>query len=786
MIINKLRLATSIAVTAILSVGLVNMKAVKVFASTTNIPSTLLEQVKNTQATSTADENDPLLDGKYVSNGYSDNGYTFLKPSDTSSERTSSFHLDTQEGWSNDLQTIVFDSENKEWNIYYLHTEKVVNGDTGAKQNWERVTTRDFIHFSKPNIAIADLKGDIGDAWSSAWTGSIITNQGNIAGVPKGAKVAYFSGLSNKDNQQNIWAAWSDDNGKTFSHPLNDKKIILDHYWPWTSINRSDERDPSVFYWKGKLIMYAAEGDKIGVYKSEDGLVWSNANTNQADSKLSSDLFFKGLPFEAPVECPAVRSMKMTNGSTKQVLFFGAKAPQAGQTTGTYYIVGHLNDQGLFVPETNAKRMDQGTDYYGANFTGSDDLTQADDSLITMGWVGNWNYTNSGIKANQSGFSPNSTRLGTYTLARKITLNNDLTISSSPVTENLEKDPDKKVTGTVGNQPASKNNYYELLNLTQQPVNSKFNLHFSTKNSENYQGAVKISFTQGKDSNFIIFDPATGKYRIAGQSSELSGGAADYYKNGLASGLGYINDSGLKGINDFSITAFTDKNVIELFFSNGQTATLARFCVNNVQDVKVEAQDENKVNQFDIAYGQVGTKLVGFEQQSGNTDNTGGSSTGNNTQNTGSTSNDDTTSNVDSGKVENEPGKPKQPADHTNGKKAKKRTVMHDAFIYTTEEKRTSYKLKAGSIVRTYGIKKINGKRYYVLTNKRCILAANISGTKRKLKHNAFVYDNKAKRIKKLLLQKKSAVRTYGAAIKLNGKKYYIVGKNAFVKKANF
>lgn len=111
---------------------------------------------------------------------------------------------------------------------------------------------------------------------------------------------------------------------------------------------------------------------------------------------------------------------------------------------------------------------------------------------------------------------------------------------------------------------------------------------------------------------------------------------------------------------------------------------------------------------------------------------------------------------------------------------------MHDAFIYTTEEKRTSYKLKAGSIVRTYGIKKINGKRYYVLTNKRCILTANISGTKRKLKHNAFVYNNKAKRIKKLLLQKKSAVRTYGAAIKLNGKKYYIVGKNAFVKKANF
>lgn len=784
--INKLRLTTSVAATVILSVGLVNMKTVKVLASTTNIPSTLLEQVKGIQVTTRADENDPLLDGKYVSNGYSDNGFTFLKPGDTSSERASSFHLDTQEGWSNDLQTIIFDSENKEWNIYYLHTEKVVNGDTGAKQNWERVTTKDFIHFSKPNIAIADLKGDIGDAWSSVWTGSIITNQGNISGVPKGAKVAYFSGLSNKDNQQNIWAAWSDNNGKTFSHPLNDKKIILDHYWPWTSINRSDERDPTVFYWKGKLIMYVAEGNKIGVYKSEDGLSWANANTNQADSKLSSDLFFKGLPFEAPVECPVVRSMKTANGNTKQVLFFGAKSPQAGQTTGTYYIVGHLNDQGLFVPETNAKRMDQGTDYYGANFNGSDDLTQAADSLITMGWVGNWNYTNSGIKANQSGFLPNSTRLGTYTLARKIVLNNDLTISSSPVTENLEKDPDKKATGSVASQTASADDYYELLNLTQQPVNSKFNLHFSTKNGEKYRGAVKISFTQGKDSNFIIFDSVTGKYRTAGQSSELSGSAADYYKNGLTSGLGYINDSGLQNINDFSITIFTDKNTIELFFSNGQTATLARFCVNNVQDVKVEAQDKNKINQFDIAYGQVGTKLLGFEQQPGNTNNTGGSSTDNNTQNPGSTGNEGTTSNADTGNVENRPSEPKHPAVQTNVKKAKKRTVMHDSFIYTTKAKRTLHKLKAGSTVRTYGIKKINGKKYYILTNKRCVLAANIAGTKRKLRHNAFVYDNKAKRIKKLLLQKKSVVRTYGAAVQLNGKKYYIVGKNAFVRKANF
>ncbi|MEB3363865.1 hypothetical protein SDC49_09325 [Lactobacillus sp. R2/2] len=39
--------------------------------------------------------------------------------------------------------------------------------------------------------------------------------------------------------------------------------------------------------------MYVAEGDNIGVYQSDDGLNWSNANGNQADSKIASSTFSK-------------------------------------------------------------------------------------------------------------------------------------------------------------------------------------------------------------------------------------------------------------------------------------------------------------------------------------------------------------------------------------------------------------------------------------------------------------------------------------------------------------
>lgn len=770
---SKYRFITQITVATLLGLSLEALSTTNAKAAQIDVPAVLIQQKDFEQK-----GQDPLLNGKYVSNGYTDGGYTYLNPSDTSPERESSYHLDTDEGWSNDLQTIVYDNENKEWVIYYLHTAKVINGDAGAQQNWQRVTTKDFIHFSQPTIAIKDLKGDIGDAWSSAWTGSIIVNAGNITGVPKGAQVAFFSGLSNKDNQQNIWAAWSDDNGKTFAHPLNDKKIILDHYWPWTSINRSDERDPAVFYWHNKLIMYVAEGDNIGVYQSDDGLNWSNANGNQADSKIASSTFFKGLPFEAPVECPALRSMKTAGGETKQVLFFGAKAPQAKQTTGTYYIVGHLDDKGMFTPETEAKRLDQGTDYYGANFSGNYDLEKADDSLISMGWIGNWNYTNSGIKANQEGFLPNSTRIGTYSLARKISLNDDLTITSVPLTTGLEEKSVQKSVGEIASQKPIADDYYNLLNLKKQPANSKYVLHFSTKDQSAYQGAVRLVLNQGQDNNILIFDPATGKYRLDGVSSELSGNAASYYKNGYESGMGYINDSGLKGSAEFTITVYTDKNAIEIFFENGQAATVARFCVNNVQDVQIDAQDESKKNQYEINYGQVGKDLIGFEEKPAASESGGSTSSGNNVINTETP----TVNNP----VTNKPETNKETDNSAKKKQAQKRVVMHNSWVYHSNGKKSFLKINAGATISTYGVKEIKGKKYYILANDKYILATNVTGKKRQLRHNAFVYNQKGQRIKRYYFKKGKKLVTFGGSVKLKHKAFYIIGKNMYVKRANF
>lgn len=448
-----------------------------------------------------------MFEGTDIKSGYIDNGYTYVNPSKTSPERKASYHLTTDQGWSNDLQTIIYDPASKEYRLYFLHSADGATNAFGPQgQNWNVARSKDLIHFRKQTDALPSLNHEFSknnESWKSAWTGSVIQNNGTIAGVPKDAYVAYFSGLKQKDGSQNIWAAWSDDNGKTFKHVLNDGNPVLDHSWDIASKDPGQERDAGVFYYNGKMIMYTAEGDKLGAYQSTDGVKWSRADSNGA-SKVGGGSAMPGFTSEdIPLECPAIRFMKNGKGETKVVLFLGGKMPQNGQTTGTYYTVGHLDKNNLFANETGVQRLDLGSDYYGANFSGSVDSEKPSDSIISIGWVGNWSYTSSGVRASQT-YPAVSQRLGSYSLARKLVLNSDNTISATPITENLEEKSNVSLNRKVSETPLdNKDNYgyHNVIDLKNQPANSKYVLTFSTNNGKNYQGAIKLTFNQGRDFN---------------------------------------------------------------------------------------------------------------------------------------------------------------------------------------------------------------------------------------------------------------------------------------------
>ena len=116
-----------------------------------------------------------------------------------------------------------------------------------------------------------------------------------------------------------------------------------------------------------------------------------------------------------------------------------------------------------------------------------------------------------------------------------------------------------------------------------------------------------------------------------------------------------------------------------------------------------------------------------------------------------------------------------------------KKTVMHNAYLYDENGARANELIvNAGSVVDVTGQRVINNRDYYELEDGLSIAAGNIDGTHLKLKHNSYVYNQYGERKGKKILKKGSTINTYGNPIIMKNRKFYIVGKNKFVKKSNF
>lgn len=125
------------------------------------------------------------------------------------------------------------------------------------------------------------------------------------------------------------------------------------------------------------------------------------------------------------------------------------------------------------------------------------------------------------------------------------------------------------------------------------------------------------------------------------------------------------------------------------------------------------------------------------------------------------------------------------------------KTVMHNAYYYDKDAKRvgTDKLTRYNSVTVSPKTTTINGKAYYEVVENgklsgKFINADNIDGTKRTLKHNAYVYKTSKKRANKVTLKKGTEVTTYGGTYTFkNGKQYYKIGNNTdktYVKASNF
>lgn len=94
-----------------------------------------------------------------------------------------------------------------------------------------------------------------------------------------------------------------------------------------------------------------------------------------------------------------------------------------------------------------------------------------------------------------------------------------------------------------------------------------------------------------------------------------------------------------------------------------------------------------------------------------------------------------------------------------------------------------------GKKILTFGRTTIKNKKYYQTGYNSFISASNVDGTTRTLKKNTYVYKKskgKAVRYKNSVLKQNSQQQTYGSAVSIKGKKYYIIGVGKYVAKSDF
>lgn len=116
------------------------------------------------------------------------------------------------------------------------------------------------------------------------------------------------------------------------------------------------------------------------------------------------------------------------------------------------------------------------------------------------------------------------------------------------------------------------------------------------------------------------------------------------------------------------------------------------------------------------------------------------------------------------------------------------KNLMHNAYLYNSKGKRIKHakSLKEDTVIKTYGTKKIKGRKFYRVSKKAYIAAGNVDATLRLLKHNAYVYNGSGNRDNNLIYKKNHSLATYGSPVKIMGKKYYKIGIHQYVKVANF
>ena len=264
------------------------------------------------------------------------------------------YHHTPKRGWMNDPNGMFY--MDGVWHLFYQYNPY---GSMWGNMHWGHSSSTDLVHWKDEGVALAP------DAWGTMFSGSCVTDNGNIVAMYTTSRPTPFGG-----DVQAQCIAFSKDNGKTFRKYEGN---------PVLTAEEKDFRDPRPF-WNEDIKAWnliLAVGQEMRIYSSPDLKEWKN------ESSFGKEYGCHGGVWECPDLFPIGQPKKWV-----LICNINPGGPFGGSAT--QYFVGQFDGHKFTCEHQDTRWMDYGKDHYATvSFCNA-----PDNRRTVMAWMSNWQYAN--------------------------------------------------------------------------------------------------------------------------------------------------------------------------------------------------------------------------------------------------------------------------------------------------------------------------------------------------------------------------------------------------------
>ena len=266
------------------------------------------------------------------------------------------YHHTPKRGWMNDPNGMFY--KDGVWHLFYQYNPY---GSMWGNMHWGHSSSTDLVHWKDEGVALAP------DAWGTMFSGSCVTDNGNIVAMYTTSRPTPFGG-----DVQAQCIAFSKDNGKTFRKYEGN---------PVLTAEEKDFRDPRPF-WNEDIKAWnliLAVGQEMRIYSSPDLKEWKYESSFGKEYGCHDGVW----------ECPDLFPIGQ---SKKWVLICNINPGGPFGGSATQYFVGQFDGHKFTCASKPnvTKWLDYGKDHYATvSFCNA-----PDNRRTVMAWMSNWQYAN--------------------------------------------------------------------------------------------------------------------------------------------------------------------------------------------------------------------------------------------------------------------------------------------------------------------------------------------------------------------------------------------------------